>query len=238
MPGLVVYKVALAVLLVTTASLGGNAYYSQQQMTNLNHKVSSLTDQLNNSTSQVSSLNNQITQLQNLNQQTQTENSQLIMELNQLQSEITHLQAQIQNLTKIQNLTPVTHTTLVSNGIITIQEGGTASQIAYIPFSVPNMTRAYINLTFTTSAYGLGGQSVTATLLNHTQYHLFTCCNTTNAYNYTSLPTTWSSPWSDSYTTQVSIPNGGNWYIAFFDTAGYAYGGNMMETITLTTQTA
>src|SRR5438093_262486 len=54
MASLVVYKAALAVFLVATASLGGSAYYSQQLMASLNNKVSSLTGQLNNSTSQVS----------------------------------------------------------------------------------------------------------------------------------------------------------------------------------------
>ncbi len=239
---MIVYKVALVVFLVTTASLGGSAYYSQQQMTNLNSKVSSLTGQLSNSTSKVSnldgeiaSLNNQIAQLQSLNLQTQTQNSQLNTELKQLQSEITQLQAQIQNLTKI----PVTHSTLVSSGTVSIQEGGTAATIAYIPFNVPsNVTRAYINLTFTTAGYNLGGQSMKAALLNQTQYHLFTCCNTINALNYTLLPTTWSSPWAHTYTAQVSIPYSGNWYVAFLPTPGYVYGGDMAETITLTTQYA
>ena len=241
MAGLIAYKAALAALLVATASLGGSTYYSQQQMTSLNNKVSNLTGQLNNSTSQVSnldsqisSLNDQITQLKSLNLQTQSQNSQLSTQLSQLQTEISHLQAQIQNLTKVQ---VVTHTTLISSGTISIPEGGTASTIQYVPFSVSsNTATAYINLTFTTASYGLGGQNVMAALLNQTQYHLFTCCDTTNANNYTLLPTTWSSPWSDSYNAQVSIPNSGNWYLAFFDTPGYAYGGNMAETITLTTQ--
>jgi len=156
MASLVVYKAALAVFLVATASLGGSAYYSQQLMASLNNKVSSLTGQLNNSTSQVSnldgeiaSLNNQIAQLQSLNLQTQTQNSQLNRELNQLQTEITQLQAEMQNLTKVQ---VVTHTTLVSTGTINVPKGGTASTIQYVPFSGPSNTAgAYINLTFTTA---------------------------------------------------------------------------------------
>ena len=239
MAGLIAYKAALAALLVATASLGGSTYYSQQQMTSLNNKVSNLTGQLNNSTSQVSnldsqisSLNDQITQLKSLNLQTQSQNSQLSTQLSQLQTEISHLQAQIQNLTKV-----VRHTATVSTGTIDMRGANTASGIQYVPFSVSsNTSKAYINLTFTTASYGLGGQNVMAALLNQTQYHLFTCCDTTNANNYTLLPTTWSSPWSDSYNAQVSIPNSGNWYLAFFDTPGYAYGGNMAETITLTTQ--
>ncbi len=50
MASLIVYKAAVAVFLVATASLGGGVYYSQQQMTNLNNKLSSLTgpaEQLN-----------------------------------------------------------------------------------------------------------------------------------------------------------------------------------------------
>ncbi len=185
MAGLIVYKAVLAALLVATASLGGSTYYSQQQMTGLNNKVSNLNDQ--------------ITQLKSLNLQTQSQNSQLSTQLNQLQTEISQLQVQ------------------------------------YVPFSVSSDTsKAYINLTFSEplSYYFV----VMAVLLNQTQYHLFTCCDTTNANNYTLLQTTWSSPWSYSYSAQVYIPNSGNWYVAFFDTPGYAYPGDVTETITLTTQ--
>ncbi len=218
MAGLIVYKAVLAALLVATASLGGSTYYSQQQMTGLNNKVSNLNDQ--------------ITQLKSLNLQTQSQNSQLSTQLNQLQTEISQLQAQIQTLTNAQ---VVTHTAAVSTGTIDMRGANTASGIQYVPFSVSSDTsKAYINLTFSEplSYYFV----VMAVLLNQTQYHLFTCCDTTNANNYTLLQTTWSSPWSYSYSAQVYIPNSGNWYVAFFDTPGYAYPGDVTETITLTTQ--
>jgi len=237
MAGLIVYKAVLAALLVATSSLGGISYYSQQQMTSLNNKVSNLTGQLDNSTSQVSnldgqisSLNDQITQLKSLNLQTQSQNSQLSTQLSQLQTEIGHLQAQIQNLTKV-----VRHTATVSTGTIDMRGANTASGIQYVPFSVSsNTSKAYINLTFSDAPNYYF--AVTAVLLNQTQYHLFTCCDITNANNYTLLQTTWSSPWSYSYSAQVYIPNSGNWYVAFFDTPGYAYPGELAETITLTTQ--
>ena len=243
MIGTVAYKIAVIVLVVGLLGASGTAvYYHDQQGTqiskaaDLNSQVGSLQNEINSLNSQINQLNTQISQLQSLNNKLGGNNSQLISQIQQLQSQISQLQAQVSQLqAQIQILTRqvATRTTLVSTGTISVPEGGTASTIQYVSFSVPpDVTRAYINLTFAESP---GNAALKMALLNQTQYVGFKCCEAKNALNYTSLPTAWSSPWVQSYTAQVSIGSVGNWYVAFLPTPGYIYGGLATETITLTT---
>jgi prefoldin subunit 5 len=246
MISVVAYKIAVVVLVAGLVGASGTTvYYHDQQGTqinkaaDLNTQIGSLQSQIDSLNSQISKLNAQISQLQTLNNQLGGNNSQLISQIQQLQSQISQLQAQVSQLqAQIQILTKqvLTHTTLVSTGTISIPEGGTASTIQYVSFSVPSsVTTAYVNLTFAESP---GNAALKIALLNQTQYNSFKCCEAKNALNYTSLPTSWSSPWAQSYTAQVSIRSVGNWYVAFLPTPGYIYGGLATETITLTTQSA
>jgi ABC-type transporter Mla subunit MlaD len=197
MSSLVAYKAALAVLLVITgASSGGITYYFQQRTSELNTQVANLDDQLDTSNSQISSLNGQISSLNSQISQLQSLNTQL-------QNQIAQLQSQIDELTQRPQVTR----TLISQGTIYLAGFGA---VAYVPFTLSSdMLPATLNISMSTTS------DVRISLLNQSQYDVLNTCNCIFEGNYTSIPTTWSSPWVTSYTTSVDLPHPGAWYVAF-----------------------
>lgn len=218
MASLVVYKALLAIVLVVSgASSGGITYYFNQRTTDLNNRVVSLDEQLNSSTNQVSSLNDQINTLNSQVSQLQSANSEL-------GSQITSLRSQIATL----NQTSALQTKVLSQGSIDLSGYGAAT---YIPFTVESgIVFATLNVTFSVS----GDYSIRAALLSQGEHATFKDCNCVLYGNYTSL--TWLSPDAHSYTTIVTVPYSGLWYLAFMEPLGTGSGVTITEAITLTTR--
>ncbi len=124
------------------------------------------------------------------------------------------------------NLT--TQTTTVSNGSISVA-GYTGIQ--FISFNAAAGGLSYsLNITFS-----VGGGSVRVALLNPAQYIGFVNCNCVPYGNYTA--TTWIAPLATSYTTPVSVPSSGTWYLAFFEPPGTSNPLSISETVKLIIQT-
>ncbi len=85
-----------------------------------------------------------------------------------------------------------------------------------------------INVSYSAS----GGYSVKSALLSQSQYSTLLTCNCIGYGNYTS--TTWLSPTTLSYATQITIPYSGLWYFAFMEPPGTGSGLTLSETIKLT----
>ena len=218
MVSLVAYKALLTVVLaVSGASSGGITYYFNQRTTDLNNRVVSLDEQLNSSNNQVSSLSNQISTLNSQVSQLQSANSEL-------GSQITSLRAQIATL----NQTSTVQTKVLSQGSIDLSGYGAA---VYIPFTVESdIVFATLNVTFSVS----GGYTIRAALLSQGEHATFKDCNCVFYGNYTSL--TWLSPDARSYTTIVTVPYSGLWYLAFMEPPGTGSGLTITEAVTLTTR--
>jgi hypothetical protein len=119
----------------------------------------------------------------------------------------------------------VTQTVTVSKGSIVL-----ARSVVYINFTVPgNLVNANLNISFT----GVEATSIARlSLLNVTQFQKFNTCNCNG--NYSSLSTSWSSPFSHSYSTQTDVPYSAKWILAFQHDPGNGNTENLDETILLT----
>ncbi len=90
--------------------------------------------------------------------------------------------------------------------------------VAYINFTVPSgIVSALLNVSFSasSSANPCGSVCPRLSLLSPAQYVVFIRCNCLDTGNYTALSTTWSSPFSPSYTAQITILRPGLWVLAF-----------------------
>ncbi len=219
------YKLTIMVLIILTAgTTSATALYYQQQNATLANRITALNSDLNNTqhqldtqSTQLNTQTTQINQLQNNNNQLLTINGQLDTNLQQLQKQVDSLRGQIANLTKT---IPKTNYTLVSTGSIALYQYGPAQFISF----TSTLLKARLNITFS------GGLTI-AMLLNQCQYGTFLTCNCYNYDNYTS--SSWSSPSSTFYSTVVSIPTPGTWYVAFVETANNPNRGYFTDTETL-----
>ena len=233
MPTFALYKIATVILLIITGgTTSATAIYFQQQNTQLNTRVSTLTTNLNNTQRQLSSTSDQVAQVQTVNSQLLTSNTQLNTELtsqtnqiSQLQDKITTLQSDADKLNRTQGQP---NTTTISQGSITLSGYGAAQ---YVPFTVQsNFLYANLNVSFSVS----GLYSIRTVLLTQSQYSTLLTCNCIGYGNYT--PTTWLSPTAQTYTTTVAIPFAGAWTLGFIEPPGTGSGVTITETLKLTTQ--
>ncbi len=216
------YKVALvSLLIITGATSGGVTYYYQLRTNDMSSQITNLTSQVSKANAQVNNLTDRIRGLSNQVGQLQATNSQLNRQVQELQTEI----AQLNSLSQKQ-------VTLVSQGQILLVGNGA---VAYINFTVPSDTvTATLNVSFTGVEFGM---TTRLSLLDTTQYYLLRTCNCVYYGNYSSIPTTWSSPWAHSYQAQVTIPSNGLWIMAFQKQPGSGSSENYAESIVLIRKT-
>ena len=217
-----VYKVAIvSLLIITGASSGAVTYYSQQKTSDLNIQISNLNNQVSRANTQVNNLTRQNIDLSGQVSQLLDANTELTRQVQRLEAELTQL-----------NSPPQTHVTLVSQGQILLVGNG---DVAYINFTIPSAAvTATLNVSFTGVEFGV---TTRLSLLNTTQYYLLRTCNCVAYGNYSSVPTTWSSPWAHSYEAQVNVPNNGLWILAFQKEPGSGSSENFGEDIVLVTST-
>ena len=124
---------------------------------------------------------------------------------------------------------PVTKTLELSKGRINLVGDGS---IAYVNFTVPgNLITAFLNVTFTVV------QPTNATrlsLVNQAQFQRFSSCNCVYYGNYSTVPTSWSSPMSNQYSAQIQIPYSGVWILVFQHEPGTKNTESVDETVSLT----
>ncbi|TMI31638.1 hypothetical protein E6H28_04340 [Candidatus Bathyarchaeota archaeon] len=215
------YKVALISLLIITGATSGAFTYYQLRTNDMSNQVTNLTSQVSKANLQVNNLTDRISNLSNQVGQLQATNSQLNRQVQDFQTKIMQLNSLSQ-----------TQVTLVSQGQILLVGNGA---VAYINFTVPSDTiTATLNVSFTGVEFGV---TTRLSLLNTTQYYLLRTCNCVYYGNYSSIPTTWSSPWAHSYQAQVTIPGNGPWIMAFQKQPGSGSSENYDESIVLITKT-
>src|SRR5436309_10628347 len=216
------YKVALISLLIITGATSGAFTYYQLRTNDMSNQITNLTSQVSKANLQVNNLTDRISNLSNQVGQLQATNSQLNRQVQDFQTKIMQLNSLSQ-----------TQVTLVSQGQILLVGNGA---VAYINFTVPSDTvTATLNVSFTGVEFGV---TTRLSLLNPTQYYLLRTCNCVYYGNYSSIPTTWSSPRAHSYKAQVGIPAPGLWILAFQKESGTGSSQNFNEDIVLITGTA
>src|SRR5439155_26852301 len=92
-------------------------------------------------------------------------------------------------------------------------------------------TRSKTQKPASVDTFSAAGGSVRVALLNQAQYFGFVNCNCVPYGNYTSA--TWMAPLATSYTTPVTIPASGVWYLAFFEPPGTSNPLSISETVKL-----
>lgn len=92
---------------------------------------------------------------------------------------------------------------IISNGTLDVP----FNSISYLPFTIPTQP-TLLNISFyITNFNSYYPQSIALYLLNPNQYNTFQSGDHTTS--------TWYYPYSTSLNTQLTIPNSGNWYLAF-----------------------
>ncbi|TMI14783.1 hypothetical protein E6H33_07440 [Candidatus Bathyarchaeota archaeon] len=217
-----VYKMALvSLLIITGATSAGITYYYQLRTIDMSNQITNLTSQVSKANSQATNLTDQIKSLSSQVGQLEATNSQLNHQVQDLQTEMVQLNSLAQK-----------QVTLVSEGQILLVGNGA---VAYINFTVPSDTvTATLNVSFTGVEFGV---TTRLSLLNTSQYYLLRTCNCVYYGNYSSIPTTWSSPWAHSYQAQVTVPSNGLWIMSFQKQPGSGSSENYDESIVLIRKT-